>query len=735
MRDTVCGGRFTRGLRRLALIAAFAALGGFSLPAAAEESDGTQDEVFALGTLFRSVVEERAGSPSELMEETVGRTQIQLFEQRTVDEAIMRLPGVRYVRPRGGRFESGVVVRGFSAFGNRDAAVPLFVDGIPASVPYDYSMDMGRFTTGGLSAISVSKGYGSVLYGPNALGGVVNIVSQRPTKPLYGNATFGIGTGDTIEANGIFGTLQDRWYAQVGLSYLKREFIHAADTFTGTDSTGQERDTDRKNYGTRDKKMEFKVGFLPNQTDEYVVSYLRQTGRKGARRDSGSCSSTTNPECWALGYIESWWEWPYWDRETLSYVSKTHLGGIYLKPRVYYDKYDNGLYGWGRSYATRDDSLSRYDDYAWGGSLEIGTAKSENNELKGIFSYKFNQHKAYDLEGHDGGRIDGSDEKLEEQVFYFALEDTYRISEQWEIQGGLLYSRRQTTYAGEGLNIADLIIDYPTTDFGLTPPDIDSWDPQGVVFYKPTKNHAFHYSIAKKTRFPSIRNQFSNYGAGDTYNAGGAIGRIPLVTLPNPGLKPEKALHHEVGWDGKFFSRRLAVTLDLFYSTNRDLIDRSTVDITTYPGYAVQQVVNVAGDTRRSGMDLGVEYIADDRLLIGGSFSYLHSENKDVPAWRPTHPAYNGSLYASIRLNRWASLVPAMDYFGRSRYSSTGANRWAYNQGAALVDLKLSITPPMHRNVSINFGAENLFNTDYRGYNDAYPSPGRYYFANVRYAL
>ena len=69
--------------------------------------------------------------------------------------------------------------------------------------------------------------------------------------------------------------------------------------------------------------------------------------------------------------------------------------------------------------------------------------------------------------------------------------------------------------------------------------------------------------------------------------------------------------------------------------------------------------------------------------------------------------------------------------------------RWAFHPGYALVDLKLSITPPMHRNISFNIGAENLFNKDYRGwanrpaddYRDLYPSAGRYLYANVRYRL
>ena len=725
--------------------------------------DVNESDVFQLGTVTFSVdVAGERLNVSEKMETSVTRSDIELFEKKDVATAIARMPGVRYVGPTGrrsthtssnNRYESGVVIRGFEAFGSQDSAVPVFIDGIPAYVPYNYIMDMGRFTTGGISTIGVSKGYSSVLYGPNAIGGVINVVSQRPTKPLYGSFVLGAGTGDVTEANGIIGTLQDKWYAQAGWTYFNREFIRTADTYTGADATGQQKDTDRKNYGTLDRKMEFKFGYIPNAMDEYVVSYLKQTGDKGPRRNNSNCSAAINPECWADGYMNSFWEWPIWDRETISFVSSTTFGNVYVRPRIFYDKYANSLFNWGGNYANRPNQSSMYDDYAWGGSIEVGWNPVESNTLKGKFDYKFNNHRNYDIAGRDRGGllVPGSDIKLEEQVFFFAIEDTHKFNEHWEFQAGLLYSRRQTTYVGEGLNIGGLNTMYPNAHFDMKPSDIDSWDPEAVLFYNLNRNHSFHYSIAKKTRYPSMRGQYSNYNAGNILvnpacplNVETDRNECLRVMLPNPDLKPEKAVHHEIGWTGKFLSR-LDIDLAWFYSSNNDMIATSTPeDVTTYPGFAVQQTINVPGDTRRHGFDLGVEYNLTDRILIGKSFSYLHSANKDNSEWRPAEqPAYNGSFYASVGLNEWAALIPALDYSGRSRAASTGADRWSYHQGYALVDLKLAITPPMHRNISINIGVENLFNKDYRGWAnnpannnlEQYPTPGRYIYANVRYKL
>jgi iron complex outermembrane receptor protein len=708
-----------------------------SSPAAAQEQEDESD-IFQLGTVTFSVnVHGERLTVSEQMETSITRTDIETFEKKDIGKALSRIPGVRYVAPSGrgresGRYESGIVIRGFDGFGSVNSAVPVFIDGIPAYVPYNYTMDMGRFTTSGLSAISVSKGYSSVLYGPNAMGGVVNIISQRPTKPLYGNFVLGAGSGETAEVEGIIGTLQDKWYTQAGWSYLNREFINAADVYQGTDAARQEKNTAWRNYATRDRKMEFKFGYIPNATDEYVVSYLNQAAQKGPRQG-------------AAGFIQdSMREWPSWGRWTVSYVSNTNLGNFYIKPRAFYDKYDNTLW---------DNSLlSEYDDYASGGSLEAGWNMSENNTLKGKFDYKFNQHKRN--EGNDRGGGDISNVRtLEEQIFFFAIEDTHRFNEHWEVQAGLLYSRRQTTHLGDDLGLDSFFKDFPNAVSGPKPNDDDSWDPEAALFYNLNKKHSFHYSIAKKIRFQSMRDQFSNFGGAGTYSSGSfctASAPCVLLTLPNPDLKPEKALHHEIGWNGKFFSR-LNVNLAWYYSSNNNLIERTRVpDEETYSGgspsgtrYAVNTVVNIPGDTRRQGFDLGVEYNVTDRILVGNSFSYLHSHNRDNPDWRAIQPAYHGSLYASVGLNDWVAVIPALDYEGRSRVGSSGSRRWNYHPGYALVDLKLSITPPMHRNVSFNIGFENLLNKDYRGwanrpaddYRELYPSPGRYMYANLRYKL
>lgn len=105
------------------------------------------------------------------------------------------------------RNEKTIAVRGFDS-----RQVPLFIDGIPVYVPYDGYVDFNRFSTADLAAIQVAKGFSSVAYGPNALGGAINLVSRKPVRRFEGDASLGFGSGGERQASANLGTRQGMWY-------------------------------------------------------------------------------------------------------------------------------------------------------------------------------------------------------------------------------------------------------------------------------------------------------------------------------------------------------------------------------------------------------------------------------------------------------------------------------------------------------------------------------------------
>ncbi len=311
--------------------------------------------------------------------EKISAEELRDFDRNTVADAVNLLPGVTSA-VTGARNEQTIYMRGFDL-----KHVPIFLDGIPIYVPYDGYPDLARFTTFDLSEIIVSKGFTSVLYGPNTMGGAINMVSRRPEKAFEGNAGAGYGSGNSYNGFINLGTNQNSWYVQTGASYQSSDYFNLSDDFK---PAAAEDGSHRENSYQRDEKVNIKVGFTPNKDDEYAFSYIYQHGVKGTPPYAG-----TDPDERAR-----YWKWPYWDKQSYYFTSKTDFDGkAYLKTRAFYDIFKNSLWSYdddtyttiSRPYAFR----SHYDDYTDGGSLEVGTAAIADHLLKLALHYKLDVHK------------------------------------------------------------------------------------------------------------------------------------------------------------------------------------------------------------------------------------------------------------------------------------------------------------------------------------------------------
>lgn len=244
---------------------------------------------------------------------------MQEFNLYDVGAALNTQSGVS-ISKGGARGETTLSVRGFDS-----RQVPIFLDGIPQYVPYDGNEDLDRFTTFDLSEIRVAKGAASLLYGPNTLGGAVNLVTRKPTKEFEGDVRFGYATGNERMAAVNFGSNQGLWYFQGGLSWLEADKFPLGRGFSDGKKVPTDTGSYRENAHRRDKRASFKIGLTPNATDEYALGYSIQKGQKEQPMYVGDRGD--NPR---------YWRWPYWDKESVYFISNTALGNDHdLKFRVY----------------------------------------------------------------------------------------------------------------------------------------------------------------------------------------------------------------------------------------------------------------------------------------------------------------------------------------------------------------------------------------------------------------
>ena len=166
---------------------------------------------FNLGTV-QVTVSATVPTPSPVSD-SIDQTGIRNLDLVNAAKALDYLPGVSIQHLSANRNEAGIMVRGLSTRGQ----VPLYMDGIPISVPYDGYVDFNRFLTSDTAELQVAKGYASPLLGPNALGGTINLVTQEPAKKLDIDALMGTGTGNTLLSALRLGSRWRRFFFQGSL--------------------------------------------------------------------------------------------------------------------------------------------------------------------------------------------------------------------------------------------------------------------------------------------------------------------------------------------------------------------------------------------------------------------------------------------------------------------------------------------------------------------------------------
>ena len=159
----VCGWR-----RRVFCVTSLLVLAGGADLAA--QTQNQQTPHFSVSVTDRTDIVEEVGTTRRISKE-----EIETQQARTLDEALRLLPGV-YVRT-GGQGIPRIDLRGW-----RSRHVLLLVDGVPVNSTDDGQFDPTEFSTASIREIKVTYGASSLLYGENAVAGVIEI-STEPVQP------------------------------------------------------------------------------------------------------------------------------------------------------------------------------------------------------------------------------------------------------------------------------------------------------------------------------------------------------------------------------------------------------------------------------------------------------------------------------------------------------------------------------------------------------------------------
>nr|WP_320132102.1 TonB-dependent receptor [uncultured Holophaga sp.] len=659
---------------------------------AAKKKEKAKSGKFGMGEVTVPVTDKL--DPLETANTVVTAEAIQQLNRDDISTVLALLPGVS-LNAGGARNETQFYLRG-----NDPRQTPVFVDGLPCYIPYDGNIDYSRFTTFDVAGIQVAKGFSSITYGANTLGGAINVVTRKPMAAFEGDVRVGAfeGNGKTASVN--FGTNQSLYYVQGSASKTESDYWRMSSHYV---PTALEDGGHRNNSYSNDKKLAVKFGLTPNATDEYVIGFSRQRGEKGDPNETDTSAR--------------YWRWPFWNMDSNYLMTNTAIGDkSYFKFKAYFNRYENSISSYtDGTYSTLKTSGSAamspyghsyYKDFSTGLMFEYGTQALRNHSIKAIVQTKTDVHR----EGNDIYADTAQWAHDEDKYVILGVEDSITLSNTVDLSLGAGYDKQKPEAASAAGSSTSSPITYYTV-----PNAKGFFHGQAGIFWKVTPDTQLYATIAQKDHFATLK---------DRYSVKTPSGYVYIV---NPDLKSETSLNYEVGVKSHL-RPWLELQADLFESDITDLIQSvKTTLVDASSGSPIYQDQNI-GKVVHKGAELALGFKPNRYVQGSFGYTYLDRTNKSSSTVLTGTPKnrVTGSLQVSpMEVLYFQASVQSQ---GRQPVTTTPT----YVGGFTTVDLAVGWKPL--NALSLDAGLKNATDKNYQ-YTTGFPMPGRTWFANARYTF
>lgn len=482
-------------------------------------------------------------------------------------------------------------IRGILTF-STDPAIGVYIDGVPMFDGYATSSQLQD-----VERVEVLRGPQSTLYGRNALGGVINILTKQPGNIQKGFAEVGIGNYNAQEYRAGISTplIKNKLFASVNGFYTTRKGLYK------NEYTGKDYD-DYKNYGGN-----FFLKYLATEKLSFVLN------SKLEKNDiTGAFAYAPN-----LAYA---FEKPYTVNQNGRNIENRKLSTASLQAKYQLEKWEvSSLTGYNYlsdTYDNYDYDFSPYDVMTW-----IAPKRPQNTwtqEFKavsrnlgrwditgGLFGFIENKSATtHTIYGPDAVSMDPnapyayssiSDQKGKGFAAYTHL--TYALTNKLKLTGGLRY-------------------DYDEKELILHDEYKKDPDPAQVF---PSKNvNSYASAISPKVNLSYLASEditlYTNYAKG--FRPGG-VNQYGSANSTHLTYDPEYTDNYEIGVKTEWFEHRLRANFAAFYTNWKD--QQQTL-------MAPENYVDNIGEMYSKGLELEITALPIKNLEINYNIGIVNTE-------------------------------------------------------------------------------------------------------------
>ena len=593
----VCATPFARPARPLIRLSAIAAVMTAAFSGTTVHAQGTASEpVVRLG----DVVISAAGFEQEIVQApasitVITREQLEQQQIRNLADAVRGIQGVNVnaLDARDGKTGNpSISLRGLP----REYTL-ILIDGIRQNpmgniTPNSFNDSQSAFIppVAAIERIEIIRGPMATLYGSDALGGVVNIITRKPGDEWRGAASIGhtfqsdsdFGSRSTVEGYAagplsdtlslqLYGRVFNRARSDIDVPGVERPRATTADTPTMGQNPVRAR-----NYTAGGKLL-----LTPQSAHELSLAFnVTRQDYDNRRGDIGALSRTGNPEASACNstpapnFCRGYGRELEFNRDqiTLGYTGRFDAG--MLETRLTRDYLET---------KGRTIPLGSGLDPAREGSarkLELETWILDARYITGVGSHLITIGGQYIDPKMTDGLWGGTSNRVRQHSLF--VEDEWSLTDTVTLTGGLRYDNNDAYSA--------------------------QWTPRVAAVWNATENWTIKGGIGQGFRTPYLEQ------LTDGIIGFGNLGTEPLYG--NPNLKPERATNYEVS--ALYTNARLSAQATLFHNRLKDLIEAGT-------GANTGTSLNV-GRARIQGIELDAAWLLAQDWRVSANYTYTDSK-------------------------------------------------------------------------------------------------------------
>jgi iron complex outermembrane receptor protein len=588
----------------------------------------------------------------------------------SVAEALELLPAVSL--STGARNEAKIWVRGYE-----QSNVLVLLDGVPISDPYYGDLDLGQLPVFDIARITVTRGGASSLYGPNGLGGVINVVTLQGGDSRQFAGQLRLTENRTALAHASAGGGGDRlnWY--FGLGFERSDGWELSADF---EATPFEDGGTRVNSDFERSSALLRLGWRLDEASSLYASLRWIDAEKGIP------FHTTRP----AGFVK-FARFPEWRQATLAlgYERSLRNGGA-LRGQLFGLGFENTLEVFNDPELESLRLESNFSDRVYGGFLIGEWPVAERHGLGAALHLRKDRHLKTEL--YPDGSIDPQ-ERYEAWTSSVSFEDRWQVGARTTLIASLAVEHLDVAEARSlrGANGTGELVDDELRNDTLLSPQLELRSDLSARW-------AASAALYRRSRFPTMRQLY---------------GTDP----PNPGLRPQRSTGFDLGVSWELGNT--TIQGNVFFDTVDDLISRQGRD----EPFRNQDEAELRGLELRV---LGSARWLDYRASWTG-FDHRFTRSAEGLEEIPWVPRQQLEMLALARLGQRFELSATWLASGTRVYYDFGVKRELERYNT----LDLGVAARLG-GLELEVRVENVLD-EYYEQEDGFPQPGRRIWAGVRF--